>query len=776
MSKNEKKIAGESEPVKAAFQVKELLVDGSFEQSVVGANTWTHSKTVGGWKSDSEIETWGKGFYGLKAADGDKIAELDFDKKASNIFQDVKTEAGAEYTFAFDYMKRPDSAKGSDTINVFWNGKLVGTVDPTKSEWSKAEFKVTGTGESDRIEFREASDDNDSYGGLLDNASLKQSGPSTAQKEAAEKAHETTDSDSKGKDANNDDDKHDGREHGDGDHNDDGHTDNGKDVTAKKAAAKEAAAKEAAAKEAAAKEAAAKEAAAKEAAAKEAAAKEAAAKEAAAKEAAAKEAAAKEAAAKEAAAKEAAAKEAAAKEAAAKEAAAKEAAAKEAAAKEAAAKEAADKAAADAAAKEAADKAAADAAAKEAADKAAYDAAHKEGIVLTAADASDVVTGVTLHGKGQDDIISGGKGNDTVVGHNGDDILFGDETGAVTFGLNIDASLTNAADPNAVSITLGNLPDGAVLSAGVQNQDGTWTLTHDQLAGLKITAFDAKDFDLSVRATATDGSGLSASSVIHVTLQTGTDDLLVGGNGSDVIFGNAGDDVIYGGSIPTGVAHVNTAADDDVILGGDGNDRIWGNSGQDAIDGGADNDWISGGKGNDVITGGAGDNTLYGNSGDDVFVAQGGNDKIVGGSGFDTIDFSGATGGVNVNLHAHTTSGFGTGSVSGVEAVIGSAFDDVFTADGKMNVFVGGEGNDTFVWGYGDAKRGADVVTDFEIGDRIDLHAVTKGDASKLQIKDDGVDTHVMAFVGKTWVEVATLKGFSGHGQDEMIKDGSILV
>ena len=31
------------------------------------------------------------------------------------------------------------------------------------------------------------------------------------------------------------------------------------------------------------------------------------------------------------------------------------------------------------------------------------------------------------------------------------------------------------------------LPDGAVLSAGTDNGDGTWTLTPDQLTGLAVT-------------------------------------------------------------------------------------------------------------------------------------------------------------------------------------------------------------------------------------------------------------------------------------------------
>ena len=135
------KSSGESEHTAAAVS-KEMLVDGSFEASKVGANTWTHTDTVGGWKSDTQIETWGKGFYGIKAADGDKFAELDYDNRQSNIFQDVKTEAGVEYSFSFDTMKRPDSKQGSDTVLVFWNGKEVGKVEPGK-EWSKSEFKLS---------------------------------------------------------------------------------------------------------------------------------------------------------------------------------------------------------------------------------------------------------------------------------------------------------------------------------------------------------------------------------------------------------------------------------------------------------------------------------------------------------------------------------------------------------------------------------------------------------------------------------------------------------
>jgi Ca2+-binding RTX toxin-like protein len=151
---------------------RELLIDGGFESSIVSDKAWSHYKTVGGWKSSTEVEVWGKGFYGQTS----DVVELDYDtsKTLSNIYQDVTTEAGVEYTFSFDYAKRSDSKLGSDTIEVWWNGVKVGSVDPTSTTWSRAEFKVVGTGGTDRIEFREQADgkDNDSYGGLIDNASL----------------------------------------------------------------------------------------------------------------------------------------------------------------------------------------------------------------------------------------------------------------------------------------------------------------------------------------------------------------------------------------------------------------------------------------------------------------------------------------------------------------------------------------------------------------------------------------------------------------------------
>jgi len=157
-----------------------LLVDGSFETAKVAANTWTHFTSVGGWQSDTGVEVWGKSFNGVNATDGDKVMELDFDNKQSNVWQNVQTNAGETYAFSFDYAMRPGTEAATNTIEVWWNNEKVGEVDPTATAWARAEFSVVGTGGKDRIEFREVGADNNSLGGMIDNAVLKLAGDGSA--------------------------------------------------------------------------------------------------------------------------------------------------------------------------------------------------------------------------------------------------------------------------------------------------------------------------------------------------------------------------------------------------------------------------------------------------------------------------------------------------------------------------------------------------------------------------------------------------------------------
>ncbi|WP_262272912.1 Ig-like domain-containing protein [Microvirga yunnanensis] len=61
----------------------------------------------------------------------------------------------------------------------------------------------------------------------------------------------------------------------------------------------------------------------------------------------------------------------------------------------------------------------------------------------------------------------------------------GNEDG--TINLNLSARLTDTDGSEVLSVVIEGLPEGARLSAGINNGDGSWTLTPSQLAGLTVT-------------------------------------------------------------------------------------------------------------------------------------------------------------------------------------------------------------------------------------------------------------------------------------------------
>src|SRR3546814_3472449 len=79
--------------------------------------------------------------------------------------------------------------------------------------------------------------------------------------------------------------------------------------------------------------------------------------------------------------------------------------------------------------------------------------------------------------------------------------------------LDIAAALTDTDGSETLSITVSGVPAGAVLSAGIDNGDGSWSVDPTALAGLMITPPANSDagFQVTVPATATDaGTGGTA--------------------------------------------------------------------------------------------------------------------------------------------------------------------------------------------------------------------------------------------------------------------------
>ncbi|MEX2451143.1 MAG: hypothetical protein WD407_09840 [Rhodospirillales bacterium] len=174
-------------------------------------------------------------------------------------------------------------------------------------------------------------------------------------------------------------------------------------------------------------------------------------------------------------------------------------------------------------------------------------------------------------------------------------------------------------------------------------------------------------------------------------------------------------------------------------------DPFQGTSGDNVITGTAEGEIINGFAGNDIIDGGGGDDTIDGGDDDDTLTGGAGNDVIDGGAGTDTVDYSGDAAGVVVDLQAGTaTDGAGdTDTLSNIENVIGSGFNDTITGSTEANTLDGGAGDDTISGGAGNDTltggagndtfiiqdgTGDEVITDFVAGtntdDVIDLSGV----------------------------------------------------
>ncbi|MFC5068709.1 peroxidase family protein [Flaviflagellibacter deserti] len=169
---------------------------------------------------------------------------------------------------------------------------------------------------------------------------------------------------------------------------------------------------------------------------------------------------------------------------------------------------------------------------------------------------------------------------------------------------------------------------------------------------------------------------------------------------------------------------LNGTADPNLINGRDGNDTLNGGQGDDVINGGDDNDTLNGGAGNDTLNGGA--NT-------------------------DTVTYVAATGAVTVNLATGLATGAdGNDTLTSIENVTASNFDDVLTGNAGDNLLAGRTGNDTY---RVDLNGGDDTINELGGQDRITI--LTAGAAlASLSVSDDGAGTNDgnldIAFNGQT--------------------------
>ncbi|MDX9815034.1 MAG: hypothetical protein RBR70_00120 [Arcobacter sp.] len=245
------------------------------------------------------------------------------------------------------------------------------------------------------------------------------------------------------------------------------------------------------------------------------------------------------------------------------------------------------------------------------------------------------------------------------------------------------------------------------------------------------------------------------------------------------------------------------SAFDDIIYGDAGNDTLTGGAGNDTLNGGAGNDTLDGGTGQNILIGGAGNDTyiindsndvvieyesntgidtviikassyvladnienviidtkdviLTGNNSNNIFYSSTNNDTIDGSAGINTISYENAKAAVNVNLSLNIAQDtlMGTDTLSNIQNLIGSDFDDTLQgSQGTANTLSGLDGIDTFF-----INDDLDTITDFDaLIDKIVLDQTQFTDIllvnfSNQKLSYDGVD--ILTLTGVNTLVVA---------------------
>ncbi|MBK8117276.1 MAG: M10 family metallopeptidase C-terminal domain-containing protein [Candidatus Accumulibacter sp.] len=361
----------------------------------------------------------------------------------------------------------------------------------------------------------------------------------------------------------------------------------------------------------------------------------------------------------------------------------------------------------------------------------------------------------TLDGGAGSDTLAGGDGSDTYVVRDGGDVV--SETNAVLATGGSDTVYSTLA---AYTLTA-NVENGRILATGAANLTGN-TLNNVLYASAGNNGLNGgTGID-----TVSYAYGLAGTSGVTVNLAVSTAQA-TGGSGSDTL---------------TSIENLFGSAYADQLTGNADANSLGGGAGNDTLDGGAGSDTLAGGDGSDgyfvrdsgdvvsetnavLATGGT--DTVYsylsaytltanvengrilsttvanltGNTLNNFLYAGAGNNVLNGGTGTDTVSYAyglSGTSGVTVSLitaGAQATGGSGTDTLTNIENLIGSGFNDSLTGNAGHNVLNGGVGRDMLTGGAGSdtfdfnalSEMGLtsatwDVITDFVHGlDRIDL-------------------------------------------------------
>ena len=373
--------------------------------------------------------------------------------------------------------------------------------------------------------------------------------------------------------------------------------------------------------------------------------------------------------------------------------------------------------------------------------------------ILKGGDGNDLI--ITSLGN---DTVDGGAGDDKIIASNGNDVLDGgDGNDEISAGGGADNIKGGAGNDSILAATGNDVVDGGVGDDHLDGGDGADRVSYATAAAgvtvdLSITTaqntvsagLDAlSGFEILEGSNFNDAlKGDGANNVIYglsgndLLFGAAGDDGLIGGDGNDILDGGEGADQLDGGngvdtvdySDSTAAVTINLIdglpesggfAQGDIIkfvtsggevrtieaiVGSAFGDTLIGDDIAIQFDGRDGDDTITGGAGNDTLLGGTGNDIIGGNGGNDSLQGGQGADQMNGGSGSDTAIYSDSTAAVSINLadNLAESGGFAAGdTLSIVENMLGSAFNDLLIGDAGVNQIFGNSGNDVISGGGG---------------------------------------------------------------------------
>ena len=354
---------------------------------------------------------------------------------------------------------------------------------------------------------------------------------------------------------------------------------------------------------------------------------------------------------------------------------------------------------------------------------------------------------VNFTGTGEGTISYSNYGTDTFTGidaitSHGSGVIFNNADGVAITGNTSSDNLVYTDFDSAITITftatgVGSVTGGAnVTFTGLEwtrvssAQDDTFISTGGTNKLTFTHLSDGINFDLSngtISSAATGNDTITGT--FHINGTQG-DDTFVSGTGNDTVDGRGGLDILDLSeatgiitAIQNNIFYFNNSGTYTVDTTGLGQDSYR------YIDGVILTDfddsvvtynhaWVQAGQGDDVITsynthsdwhdtidGGAGDDTINSGDGNDWITGGAGADSLDGGAGaFDVLDYTDASGSINVNLATGAVSSDGEGSadtVTNFENVLGSANNDTIVGSTGNETIAGGAGDDSLDGGDG---------------------------------------------------------------------------